>query len=81
MPNNESIALRRVIELQRTCSDLTDKLDRCKEALGRLVHLHMCEQEGMASGMPTFKEWVKAVEQAGEVLTSLGYIYAPQSQE
>lgn len=33
-------------------------------ALNRLVHLHLCEQEGISSGMPTVEDWYEAVETA-----------------
>lgn len=37
-------------------------------ALKQLVHLHMCEQEGIQSGMPTAKQWLKAVDEAATVI-------------
>jgi hypothetical protein len=47
-------------------SDMTKEL---VEALERLVHLHMCEQEGIVSGQPTRNEWLEAVDNASEVLS------------
>ena len=41
---------------------------KIKEALQNLVYLHMCEQEGIESGMPTSNQWFKAVEDAEEAL-------------
>ena len=38
------------------------------EALEELVHLHMCEQEGIVSGQPTPKQWLKAVDKASEAI-------------
>jgi len=33
-------------------------------SLQHLVHLHMCEQEGISSGQPTATQWFEAVDQA-----------------
>lgn len=33
-----------------------------------LLHLHICEQEGLASGQPTPKEWLQAVDNLSELL-------------
>lgn len=44
-------------------------LDRMAEAGNELTHLHACEQEGLASGKPTFKQWVEAVDKLNTVLT------------
>lgn len=38
------------------------------EVLKQLVHLHMCEQEGIASGMPTANQWLKAVDEAAKAI-------------
>lgn len=38
------------------------------EALTQLVHLHMCEQEGVESGQPTSSMWIDAVNKASEAL-------------
>lgn len=38
-------------------------------ALQNLVHLHMCEQEGLSSGQPSPIDWLKAVDQASEAIT------------
>ena len=38
------------------------------EALSQLVHLHLCEQEGISSGMPTSEQWMEAVNKACDVL-------------
>lgn len=32
------------------------------EAANNLLHLHSCEQEGLASGQPTPQQWMEAVE-------------------
>jgi len=45
-------------------SELLKQRDELLEALKRLVYLHMCEQEGIGSGQPTFEQWMKAVEKA-----------------
>lgn len=34
------------------------------EALSQLVHLHICEQEGIGCGMPTYDQWEKSLEKA-----------------
>jgi hypothetical protein len=30
--------------------------------------LHLCEQEGIASGMPTSKQWIEAVNKLSEAI-------------
>lgn len=37
-------------------------------ALKDLTHLHQCEQEGLTSGQPTAQEWLKAVDNAENVI-------------
>lgn len=39
-----------------------------REALEGLVHLHLCEQEGLLSGKPTPEMWFEAVNKASEAL-------------
>lgn len=46
------------------------KEQELREALAELVHLHLCEQEGLLSGKPTPEMWMKAVEKASEALTN-----------
>lgn len=38
------------------------------EALERLVHLHLCEQEGLSSGQPSPEDWHEAVERASQAI-------------
>lgn len=46
---------------------MVDALGAAKE-----IHtLHMCEQEGLSSGMPTRDEWIDAVDRLGEALAQL----------
>jgi hypothetical protein len=42
--------------------------DELREALEKLVHLHLCEQEGIGIGMPTAEEWIEAVKDAEQAL-------------
>lgn len=47
-------------------------LQRCMEledVLTKLVFLHTCEMEGIASGQPTLKEWEDAIELASQALS------------
>ena len=44
------------------------EIDELYGALKELVHLHMSEQEGIQSAMPTAKEWFDCVVKAGEVI-------------
>jgi hypothetical protein len=37
-------------------------------ALEHLVHLHMCEQEGISSGQPGAKDWLTAVDKASAAI-------------
>lgn len=45
-----------------------EKTEKLREALGLLVHLHGCEQEGIYEGMPTPEQWMDAVEKASNAL-------------
>lgn len=38
------------------------------EALQQLLHLHLCEQEGLSSGQPTFKDWMEAYDKGVEAI-------------
>ena len=38
-------------------------------SLQYLVHLHMCEQEGLSSGQPTAIQWLTAVDNASEAIS------------
>jgi hypothetical protein len=37
-------------------------------ALQNLVHLHMCEQEGLSSGQPSPTDWMEAVDNASNAI-------------
>lgn len=39
------------------------------EALQELVHLHLCEQEGVSSGQPSAAQWLQAVDKAEIAIT------------
>lgn len=39
-----------------------------REAAEQLLHLHMCEQEGLSSGQPTREQWLKAVDNLSAAL-------------
>ena len=39
-----------------------------EKVLKQLVHLHLCEQEGISSGQPTPTQWFKAVDEASNIL-------------
>lgn len=41
------------------------------EAFENLINMHMAEQEGIGSGMPSPDDWIKAVGDAAEALESL----------
>lgn len=43
---------------------MTNLLKASKE----ILHLHLCEQEGMASGKPTPEMWLKAVDKLAEAI-------------
>lgn len=38
------------------------------KALQELLHLHSCEQEGLASGQPSFDDWIKVTEKGNEAI-------------
>lgn len=38
------------------------------DALQKLVHLHLCEQEGISSGMPSKEQWIEAVDEATKAI-------------
>ena len=46
----------------------TDRMIKLKEAANELIHLHLCEQEGIVSGQPTSKQWLEAVDKLSELL-------------
>ena len=44
--------------------------NKLKEAAEQILHLHLCEQEGISSGMPTKEQWLKAVEDLEKALNA-----------
>jgi hypothetical protein len=62
-------------QLHKDCDVLNQIIDderaentKLRTALERLHHLHLCEQEGIAVGQPTFEQWTEAVDNAGAAL-------------
>lgn len=51
-------------------SDRDNKQEGLKEAAEKLLHLHLCEQEGLLSGKPTPKQWIEAVNKLSDALNS-----------
>lgn len=47
---------------------LRERNAKLVEALSELVHLHLCEQEGLQSGRPTPSQWLAAVDKASGIL-------------
>jgi len=47
---------------------LRRKLETIKKAAAVLVHLHLCEQEGIENGQPTPEQWTEAVDNLAELL-------------
>lgn len=45
---------------------MEDKITNLTKAVDKIIHLHMCEQEGISSGMPTPEQWEKAVDDLHE---------------
>ncbi len=44
-------------------------MSNLRTAAAELLHLHMCEQEGIASAMPTKDQWLKAVDDLSKALS------------
>ena len=55
-------------EVDNYVKAIESKLKQYEDALRELVHLHMCEQEGLEDGQPTPDLWYKAVEKAEKAL-------------
>ena len=64
----EDVTLKAMELSEQPPSELLKQRDELLEALKELVHLHMCEQEGLLSGQPTPEQWLKAVEKAEMVI-------------
>jgi len=60
-------ALQIIIELESHPSDNTKLIEAAK----RLLRLHACEQEGIASGQPTNLQWLLAVNELEQALRDL----------
>lgn len=54
--------------LEDALEDLHEDKRDLDGALERLVSLHVREQEGLSSGMPSSDEWLSAVDDAAESL-------------
>ncbi len=64
-----------ICKLKNTTTPSVSKSVEAKEsgirsALERLVHLHLCEQEGLSSGQPTPAMWLEAVDNASNALSA-----------
>jgi hypothetical protein len=49
----------------------TEERERAKglvEAANNILHLHLCEEEGLSSGRPTPIQWMEAVDKLSEAL-------------
>lgn len=40
------------------------------DAAKQILHLHMCEQEGLSSGQPTRTQWLEAVDNLSDAITA-----------
>jgi DNA polymerase III delta prime subunit len=59
------------VAMNETPSKLQEE-DKLREAASELLHLHLCEQEGLSSGQPTREQWFTAVDKLSAALTSYG---------
>ena len=70
--NKTSLALEKMLDGEPmaagTVLAIAQKYGKMNQSLQLLVHLHVCEQEGILAGMPTPKQWMDAVEKANEAL-------------
>ena len=46
----------------------TKEAEKLRKAAEHILHLHLCEQEGISSGQPTREQWLKAVDNLSEAL-------------
>lgn len=57
-----------LVQLRSENQRLTAEVERLKEAAKELVHLHVCEQEGLSSGRPTPAQWLQAVDNLSNLI-------------
>jgi hypothetical protein len=55
-------------EREYESSPRSDEVNKLVEAAKELLHLHLCEQEGIGSGQPTRIQWLTAVDNISEAL-------------
>jgi hypothetical protein len=67
--------LKDIREQHKLASDLMnyarseiEKSNLLFEASSEILHLHLCEQEGLSSGMPTREQWIEAVNKLSEAI-------------
>jgi hypothetical protein len=73
-PSEFAHGWRRCFEWLDSIQKLSPKPEQSnlREAAKEILHLHLCEQEGLSSGQPTPKMWIEAVDKLSEALASEG---------
>ena len=64
---NEQLMHINVIE-DKQLREAKQRIKELEEAGKEIIHLHMCEQEGICSGQPTIIQWVEAVDKLSKLL-------------
>lgn len=75
------VDVQRILDISQDLSDQSidgdEIVDLClalmdlREALTQLVHLHICEMEGIKAGQPSPTDWMKAVGVAEAALGNI----------
>jgi len=55
-------------KLKQMCAEKDKEIETLRQPAAELLHLHLCEQEGVVSGQPTPKQWLKAVDELAKAL-------------
>lgn len=56
---------------KQMCAEKDKEIQKLRKASEEILHLHLCEQEGLSSGQPTPKQWIEAVNKLSEALNNI----------
>jgi len=66
--NSEELYADTIKEMENQFAEKDKEIERLRQPAAELLHLHLCEQEGIVSGQPTPKQWLKAVDELAKAL-------------
>ena len=60
----------RIESYEKERQKLESQVERLREKANNLLHLHLCEMEGLQSGQPSKQDWMQAIDELSETLNN-----------